>query len=147
MQKGAASLHVGGGAAGEADDGHAGDGDQCCVKVAARAEASHVEEDQDDEGQGCRGGREAGGPVGDAELLEEAHGAPVVEGGLFQPGLAIEDRGDGAAGDAVEGVADVFQARAVRNHLGVDIVAGLRVRGEHLAGDLGVPRLVGTDQA
>ncbi len=103
--EGCGELHVGGGSAGEADDGDAGDGDEGGVEVASGAESPHVEEDEDDEGEGGGGGGKAGGPVGDAELLEEAHGAPVVEGGFFEPGFAVEDGGDGAAGDAVEGVA------------------------------------------
>ncbi len=60
-----------------------------------------------------------GGPVGDAELFEEAHGPPVVEGRFFEPGLAVEDGGDGSGGDAVEGGSDVFDAKAARDHLGV----------------------------
>ena len=75
----------------------AGGGDQSGVEMASGAESPHVEEDEDDEGEGGGGGGKPGGPVGDAELLEEAHGAPVVEGGLLEPGLAVEDRGDGAA--------------------------------------------------
>ncbi len=93
-----------------------------------------------------RGGREAGGPVGDAELLEEAHGAPVVEGGFFEPGLAVEDGGDGAAEDAVDGVADVGGAEAARDHFGMGHVAGFGVGGEHLAGHLGITGLVGADE-
>ena len=115
--------------------------------MASGAESPHVEEDEDDEREGAGGGGETGGPVGDAELLEEAHGAPVVEGGFFEPGLAVEDGGDGAAGEAVEGVADVLEAEAARDDLGVDGVAGVGVRGEHLAGDLGVAGLVGADEA
>ncbi len=38
-------------------------------------------------------------------------------------------------------------AEAARDHLGVDGVAGVGVGGEHLAGDLGVARLVGADEA
>src|SRR3981081_1023629 len=84
-------LHVGGGSAGEGDDSHAGDGDESGVEMASGAEPPHVEEDEDDEGEGGGGGGEAGGPVGDAELLEEAHGAPVVEGGFLEPGVAVKD--------------------------------------------------------
>ncbi len=139
-------LHVGGGPAGEADDGDAGDGDESGVEMASGAEPPHVQEDEDDEGERGGGGGKTGGPVGDAELLEEAHGAPVVEGGLFEPGLAVEDGGNGAASDAVEGVANVLSAKAAGDHLGVDCVAGVGVRGEHLAGDLGVSWLVGAYQ-
>ncbi len=92
--EGRGELHVGGGSAGEADDSDAGGGDERGVEVASGAESPHVEEDQDDEDEGAGGGWEAGGPVVDAELLEEAHGAPVVEGGLLEPGLAVEDWGD-----------------------------------------------------
>ena len=105
--EGRGELHVGGGAAGEGDDGDAGDGDEGGVEVAAGAEASQVQEDEDDEEGGAGGGGQAGGPVGDAELLEEAHGAPVVEGGLFEPGLAVEDGRDGAADEAVVGGVEV----------------------------------------
>jgi len=145
--EGCGELHVGGGSAGEADDGDAGDGDECGVEMASRAESPHVKEDEDDKGEcGCGGGQ-AGGPVGDAELLEEAHSSPVVEGGFFEPGLAIEDGGDGSAGDAVERGADVLGAQAAGDHLGVDLVAGLGVGSEHLAGDLGVAGLVGAHEA
>ena len=119
--EGRCELHVGGGSAGEADDGDAGDGDERGVEMASGAEAPHVEEDKDDESEGGGGGGKTGGPVGDAELLEEAHGAPVVEGGLFEPGLAVEDWGDRAACDAVEGVAEVLDAKAAGDHLGVDV--------------------------
>ncbi len=124
--EGSGELHVGGGSAGEADDGDAGGGDEGGVEVASGAEAPHVEEDEDDEDEGGGGGGEASGPVGDSELLEEAHGAPVVEGRLFEPGLAVEDGGNGSSGDAVEGVAQIRQAEAAGEHLGVDLVAGLR---------------------
>ena len=115
--------------------------------MAAGAETSHVKEDKDDEGEGAGGRWEAGGPVGDAELLEEAHSAPVIEGGFFKPGLAVEDGGDGAAEDAVDGVADVGGPEAAGDHLGVGRVADFGVGGEHLAGYLGVTGLVGTDEA
>jgi hypothetical protein len=36
----------------------------------------------------------------------------------------------------VNGVTDIFDAQAARDHLGVDGVTGVGVRGEHLAGDL-----------
>ena len=51
------------------------------------------------------------------------------------------------ADDAVDGVADIFDAEAARNHLGVDLVAGIGMRGEHLACDLSVSWLVGSDEA
>ena len=97
--------------------------------MAPGAEAAHVEEDEDDEGEGGGRGGKAGGPVGDAELFEEAHGSPVVEGGFFEPGLAVKDGGDGAASDAVEGGLDVLRAEAAGDHLGVDGVAGVGVCG------------------
>src|ERR1700754_4303464 len=106
--------------------------------MATRAEAPHVEKDEHDQSKCSRGGWEARGPVGDAELLEEAHSTPVVEGGFFEPWFAIEDGSDCAAGDAVQRVANVFRAEATWNHFGVDVVASLGVRGEHLAGDLSV---------
>ena len=108
--EGRGELHVGGGAAGEAEDGDAGDDDERGVEMAAGAESSEVEEGEQDEEAGAGGGGQAGGPVGDAELLEEAHGAPVVEGGLFQPGLAVEDGRDGAADEALVGGVDVVGA-------------------------------------
>ncbi len=147
MQKGAASCMSVEAPRAKLTMADAGGGDEGGVEVASGAEAPHVEEDEDDEGEGRGGGGKTGGPVGDAELLEEAHGAPVVEGGFFEPGFAVEDRGDGAAGDAVEGVANVFRAKAAGDHLGVDDVAGVGVRGEHLAGDLSVSRLVRADEA
>ena len=106
-----------------------------------------MEEDENDQGQSCRGGWQAGSPIGDAELLKKTHRAPVVQGGLLEPGFSIKDGGDCAASDAVEGVADVFQTKATGNHLGVDIVAGSRVRGKHLSGDLSVSGLVCSYQA
>jgi len=42
----------------------------------------------------------------------------------------------------VKGVTYIFHTKAARDHLGVDGVAGIRVRGKHLAGDLGVSGLV-----
>ena len=145
--EGCGELHVGGGAAGEADDGDAGDGDEGCVEMAPGAESTHVEEDEDDEGEGGGGGRETSGPVRDAEFLEEAHGSPVIEGGFFEPWLAVEDRSDGSGGDAVEGGADIFGAQAPGDHLGVNGVAGVGVGGEHLAGDLCVTGLIGAYEA
>ena len=115
--------------------------------MASGAESPHVEEDEDDEHAGAGGGRQSGGPVGDAELLEEAHGAPVVERGLLQPGLAVEDRRDGAADEALVAGVEVFSAEAVRHDPRVDLVALVGVRGEHLAGDLRVTRFVGADEA
>ena len=145
--EGRGELHVGGGSAGEGEDADAGGGDEGGVEVASGAESAHVEVDEDDEGERSGGGGEAGGPVGDAELLEEAHGAPVVEGGLFEPGLAVEDGGDGSADEAVVGVAEGGEGEAAGNDLGVDFVAGVGVGGEHLAGDLGVAGLVCADEA
>jgi hypothetical protein len=115
--------------------------------MASGAEPPHVEEDEDDEGEGGGGGGKAGGPVGDAELLEEAHGAPVVEGGFLEPGFAVENRGDCSCRDAVKGVTYIFGAKAAGDHLGVDGVAGFRVRGKHFAGDLRVSWLVRAYQA
>jgi len=115
--------------------------------MASGAEPAHVEKYQDDESEGSRRGGKAGCPVGDAELLEETHGSPVVEGGFFEPWLAVEDGCNGAAGYAVEGGADILRAETAGDHLGVDGVAGVGVSGEHFAGDLGVTWLVGTHQA
>ena len=140
-------MHVGGGSAGEGDDADAGGGDESRVEVASGAETTHVKKDEDDEGECAGGGGKTGGPVGDAELLEEAHGSPVVEGGLLEPGFAVEDGGDGAAEDAVIGGGDVAGAETMGDDLGVELVADLGVRLEHLAGDLSVTWLVGADEA
>jgi hypothetical protein len=47
----------------------------------------------------------------------------------------------------VIGGLEIREAKAVWNDLGTDVMAGLRVGFEHLARDLGVTRLVGTDKA
>ena len=109
-------LHVGRCAAGESDDAGAGGGDEGRVELASGAEAAHVQVDEDDQGEGEAGRGQAGGPIVNAEFPEGEHGAPVIEGRFFEPGLAVEDRGD-------------------------EVVAG-----EHFAGDLGVARLIGADQ-
>ena len=83
--------------------------------------------DEEDEEAGTGGGGEPGGPVGDAELTKEAHGSPVVEGGLFKPRLAVEDGRDGAGDEALVGIADVVCFEAVREELGVEGVACLVV--------------------
>ena len=85
-------LHIGGCAARKADDAGAGDGDERGVEVSAGPESSHVQvnERHHDEGEAGRG--QAGAPVVDAELLEDEHGAPIVEGGLLKPGAAVEVR-------------------------------------------------------
>jgi hypothetical protein len=90
-------LHIGGSAAGKAHDAGAGDGDQRRVQMAARTKAPHMQVDErhHDEGEGGRG--QARRPVVHAEVLEDEHRPPVVERGLFQPGLAIEVRGDAGA--------------------------------------------------
>jgi hypothetical protein len=64
----------------------------------------------------------------DAEVLEEEHGTPIVEGGLFKPGMAVEVRRNAGAKAVGEGVG------------GVEPV-------EHLVGDLSVARFVGSDEA
>ena len=121
-------LHVGGRAAGEADDAGAGDGNEGGVEVAAGAESAHVQvnERHHDEGEGGRG--QARAPVVDAELLKDEHGAPVVEGRLLQPGPAVEIGGNAGAQLALEGV-------------------GVVEAGEHFMGDLGIAGFVGADQA
>jgi hypothetical protein len=62
-----------------------------------------------------------------AEVLEEEHGTPVVEGWLFKPGVSVEIGRDTGAKAVTEGVR------------GVEAV-------KHLVGDLRVARLVCTDQ-
>ena len=79
-----------------------------------------------DEGEGGRG--QARAPVVHAEVLKEKHGAPVVERGLLQPGMAVEIRRDAGAQPALERV------RRVEAH-------------QHLVRDLGIARLVGAHQA
>ena len=121
-------LHVSGSAAGEANDAGAGDGDDGRVEVSAGPESSHVQVDEGRHDEGEAGGRETGGPVVDAELLKDEHGAPVVERRLLKPGVAVEIRSDAGAKPALDGVG------------GVEAV-------EHFVGDLGVARLVGAYEA
>ena len=115
--------------------------------MAAGTEAAHVQEDHEDEEAGAGGGGQAGGPVGDAELAEEAHGTPVVEGGFFKPGLAVEDGSYGAGDEAAVGVAEIFEMEAAGKQIGVDGVACGVMAGEHLAGDLCVTGSSRADQA
>jgi hypothetical protein len=96
--------------------------------VAAAPEAAHVEIDERHHNEGEAAGRKSGAPVVDAEFLKDKHGAPVVEGGLLEPGLAVEIGRDAGAEPAFEGV-------------------GRIEADEHLVRDLRVPRLVGADQA
>ena len=126
--KGCGHLHVGGGAAGKADNAGAGDGDEGGVKVAAAAKAPHVEIDEGrhDEGETSRG--QARAPVVDAEILKDEHGAPVVEGGFLEPGASVEIGSDAGAEPLFESVGGIEAD-------------------EHLVGDLGIARLVGADQA
>ena len=127
--EGRGHLHVSGGAAGEADDAGAGDGDERGVEVAAAAESPHVQvnERHHDEGEGGRG--QAGAPVVHAEVLKDEHGAPVVEGGLLKPGVAVEIGRDAGA-----------QTWPLRVCGGVEA-------DQHLVGDLRIAGLVGADQA
>jgi hypothetical protein len=106
-----------------------------------------VQEDQKDE-EGCSGdGRQAGGPVGDAELAEEAFRTPIVEGGFFKPGLAVEDGGDGTGEETVFRGFEVLAGEAAGEDVRMFGIADLIVLGEHLAGDLGVAGFVGSDEA
>ena len=63
-----------------------------------------------------------------AEILEEEHGAPIVESGLFKPGVTVEIGSDAGAKTVAERVR------------GVESV-------EHLVGDLRVARLIRPDEA
>ena len=54
-----------------------------------------VDKRHHDEGEGGRG--QARRPVMHAEVLEDEHRAPVIERGLFQPGLAVEVGSDAGA--------------------------------------------------
>ena len=60
-------------------------------------ESPHVQVDETDhyEGKGCGG--QACAPVVDPEILKQKHCPPIVEGGLFQPRMAIEIGGDTGA--------------------------------------------------
>ena len=102
--QGRGHLHIGGRAAGEADDAGAGDGDERRVEMAAGAESSHVQVDEANHDEGEGGGGQAGAPVVDAEVLKEEHGAPVVEGGLLKPGTAVEIGRDAGDEAPLEGV-------------------------------------------
>jgi hypothetical protein len=64
----------------------------------------------------------------DAEVLKEKHSPPIVEGGLFKPGVAVEIRSDAGAKAVAKGMGGVEPA-------------------EHLVGDLRVARLVRADEA
>jgi len=110
-------LHVRGGATGKAEDARAGSGDERGVELAAIAKATDMQVDEHDQHEGKAGRGKACGPVMDAELAEGEHGAPVVKGRLFKPGMPPEH--------------------------GRDVI----VAGEHFASDLSVTRLVGTDEA
>ena len=113
-----AERHVRGGGAGEAD--HANRGGQKKEKPARGlgavdapgkpCESERREESRDGRGQASRG-------FGCAEELEAQRRTPIIEWGLFEPGLAVEPRRDP--------------------------IAGLY----HLARDPGVARLVGADKA
>ncbi len=86
--EGRGKLHVSGCASGEADDSGAGGGDEGGVKLASASEAADVEVNEGDEDEGEAGGGQSRGPVVDAEFFEGEHGAPVVEGWFFEPGLS-----------------------------------------------------------
>jgi hypothetical protein len=64
----------------------------------------------------------------DAEVLKEEHSAPVIESGLFKPGVAIEIGRDACPETVAEGVCGVEST-------------------EHFMGDLRVARLVSPDEA
>ena len=61
-----------------------------CVDVSAGAESSHMEIDEPHHDEGEGGRRQSGAPIVDTEVLKEEHGAPIVEGGLFKPGVTVE---------------------------------------------------------
>ncbi len=110
-------LHIGRCAAGKADDAGARSGNQSGIQLASRAEAAHMQINQGDQDESKTGGREPRRPVVDPELQKGEHGAPVVERGFFQPGMAPKN--------------------------GSDVV----VAEQHLAGNLRVAGLVGANQA
>ena len=86
--EGRGQLHIGRGSAGEADDAGAGGSNQCGIQLASGPEAAQVQIDQRDQDESEAGRRETRRPVVYAELEEGKHGPPVVESGLFQPGMA-----------------------------------------------------------
>ena len=121
-------LHIGGRAAGKADDAGTGDRDQRRVQVAAGTESPHVQVDEADHDEGECGRGQPCAPVVDAEVLKEKHRAPVVEGRLLQPGMAVEIRGHAGAQPPFQRVRRVEAD-------------------QHLVRDLGIARLVGAHQA
>ncbi len=108
--------------------GGASHGNDGGIHVAARAEPPHVQINQRHHDEGEGGGGQPCRPVVHAEVLEEEHGPPIVEGWLLQPGMAVEIRRD-------TGAEAVFQS-----------VGGVEVA-QHLVGDLGIAGLVGAHQA
>ncbi len=128
MEKRGGHLHVGGGAAGKADDAGAGHGDQGGVEVPAGAESSHVQVDQGRHDEGEAGGGQARAPVVHSEFLEHKHGAPVVEGRFLEPGVTVEVGSDTGAESPFEGMRRVESV-------------------QHLMSDLGIARLVRAHQA
>ena len=146
--KGSGELHVGRGTARESNDGGCGGGDEGGIQVAARPKAPHVQKDEEHHAERAGGGRQARNPVLNAELLEKAHGAPVIERRLFQPGVAVQDRRNGAGLGAVPGRAKIFPVQRARVDLRIAVRdAAVMVGQQHLVGDLGVARFVGTNQA
>jgi hypothetical protein len=96
--------------------------------VAAGPESAHVQVDEAHHDERKGGGGQPGAPVVHAEILEKEHGAPVVEGRLLKPGMAVEIGRDAGA------------------ELLLQIGCGVKPA-EHLVGDLGVARFVCADQA
>ena len=140
-------LHVGRCPARKPDNCHRRRGNQRSIQLSSRPESPHVQEDHRNQKKRAGGRGKPCRPVRDAELPERAHRPPVVERRLFQPRMPVQDRRHRAAVQAMQRVLDVGQPQAARHHTGVQLVAGLGVRLQHLARNLRVARLIGPHQS
>ena len=145
--KGRGKLHVRRCAAREGDGGRRGRRDQRRIKMSTGPKPPHVQENQEHHAERAGGGRQPRGPVAHTELFKEAHGAPVVQGRFLKPGMAVQNRRDGAGLGAPPRRAQVLPAQRTRNPLCVAVRhAAVMMRQQHLVGDLRVPWLVRPDQ-
>src|SRR2546430_698565 len=115
--------------------------------MATRTKPPHMQIDEDNQRKRPRRRWQPSRPVRDSELLEEAHRSPVIQRGLLEPGLAIKDRGHRSSSEAVIGRLKIRKPQTSRNHLCLDLVAGVRMSREHLPRDLRVAWLIGPNQA
>ena len=120
-------LHIGGSAAREAHDAGAGHRNQRRIQMPARPESPHMQVNERRHDEGKSGGGKTRAPVVHTEVLKEKHGAPIIECGLLQPGMAVEIRRDAGIQTALESM------RGIEAH-------------QHLVRDLGIARLVGSYQ-